>query len=248
MIVMEDKPNYYAVIPSNVRYDPELVPNEKLMFGEITALANKQGECWATNKYFSELYNVHINTVSIWIQHLKIKGYIETKIIYKEDNKTIEKRLIKIHGEPIKKNVKTYQQKDEKGINKNMGRGINKNVEENNTSKNNTRLINNICSSSNNTMCNVIEIYEKNIHSISPIEYEKLTSWEKIFSDEIIIKSIEISVLNNARSLSYIQSILRDWKNKGYKTLSDIENNEKKRKQKEESHVFTKEELEGNYE
>ena len=247
---MEDKPNYYAVIPSNVRYDNELVPNEKLMYGEITALTNKQGECWATNKYFSELYKVHINTVSNWIQHLKNKGYISTEIIYKEDKKTIEKRIIKISGEPIKKNVKTYQQKQREGINKNIERGINKNVEENNTRYNNTRLINNINSNSSNNNIYIIELFEKNIHSITPIEYEKLISWEKIFNDDVIAKAIEISVLNNARSLSYIQTILRDWKNKGFRTLSDIENSEKNRNKtnKEESHVFTKEELEGNYE
>ena len=55
---MEEKPNYYAIIPANVRYDNDLKPNEKLMFGEITALSNKNGYCTATNAYFAKLYNV----------------------------------------------------------------------------------------------------------------------------------------------------------------------------------------------
>lgn len=137
----EEKPNYYAVIPSRIRYDDDLVPNEKLLYGEITALTNKNGECWATNKYFSELYKVHVNTVSNWIQHLKLKGYIDTKIIYKNGTKEIEKRILKINGNPINENVKTYQQNYGEGINENVERGINKNVEENNTSINNTSLI-----------------------------------------------------------------------------------------------------------
>ena len=35
--------SYYAVIPANIRYDDDLTPNAKLMYGEITALSNEQG-------------------------------------------------------------------------------------------------------------------------------------------------------------------------------------------------------------
>ena len=38
---MNEKPNYYAIIPANVRYDNELRANEKLLYGEITALSSK---------------------------------------------------------------------------------------------------------------------------------------------------------------------------------------------------------------
>ena len=39
----ENKINYYAIIPATVRYDSELKPAEKLLYGEVTALANKNG-------------------------------------------------------------------------------------------------------------------------------------------------------------------------------------------------------------
>jgi hypothetical protein len=61
------KPNYYAVIPAEVRYNEKLTANSKLLYGELTALSNKTGISWAQNKYFAELYSVDTKTVSRWI-------------------------------------------------------------------------------------------------------------------------------------------------------------------------------------
>lgn len=92
------QPNYYAIIPANVRYDKNLSANAKLLYGEITALCNKEGKCWAKNEYFAELYGVSDRTVKTWIKQLKDLGYIETILIYKENSKEISKRYITIQG------------------------------------------------------------------------------------------------------------------------------------------------------
>ncbi len=101
-----EQPNYYAVIPANVRYDSGLTPNAKLLYGEISALAQKDGVCYATNKYFAELYNVSQVSISKWINSLVYKKYINFKIIYKEGTKEILNRYLTLVYNPIKENLK----------------------------------------------------------------------------------------------------------------------------------------------
>ena len=85
---------YYAIIPANVRYDKDLVPNAKLLYGEITALCNEKGYCWASNQYFAELYNVSDRTIKNWISQLADKGYIQRSVKYREGTKEIEQRKL----------------------------------------------------------------------------------------------------------------------------------------------------------
>tara|TARA_R100000781_G_scaffold539_5_gene906 strand:- start:2073 stop:2702 length:630 start_codon:yes stop_codon:yes gene_type:complete len=91
-----ERPNYYAILSAEVRYDDNLRPNTKLLYAEITALCNATGECFATNKYFSNLYNKSKGTISGWISELVKNGYIKIRYTYKEGTKEIEHRYIKI--------------------------------------------------------------------------------------------------------------------------------------------------------
>lgn len=95
----EQQKAYYAIIPANVRYDKDLVPNAKLLYGEITALCNEKGYCWASNQYFAELYNVSDRTIKNWISQLADKGYIQRSVKYREGNKEIEQRKLFIGRE-----------------------------------------------------------------------------------------------------------------------------------------------------
>ena len=124
---MEERPNYYSILPANVRYDPNLTSNEKLLYSEITALTVATGECWATNEYFARLYNLSTRSITRMIGNLKANGYIELELIRRENCKEIEKRIIRLRG--IDKNVLGYRHLCQGGIDKN--------VQENNTSINN---------------------------------------------------------------------------------------------------------------
>ena len=130
--------SYYAIIPANVRYDDRLTPNAKLLYGEITALCNEKGYCWANNSYFAELYKVSKETVSRWISKLEELGYIKTELIYEQGTKSVKERKIYIYDAPIDKNINRYRQNDQYPIDKNVNTPIDKNVKDNNTISNNT--------------------------------------------------------------------------------------------------------------
>jgi DNA-binding transcriptional ArsR family regulator len=103
----EPQKSYYAIIPANVRYDKHLTANAKLLYGEITALCNEKGYCWATNGYFSELYSASKVSISKWISALEQRGYIKTKIERDPKTKQILRRYIRIVNEGIKEKLNT---------------------------------------------------------------------------------------------------------------------------------------------
>jgi hypothetical protein len=80
------QPSFYAIIPASVRYDETLIPNAKLLYGEISAMSGKEGFCWAENSYFADLYKVNTSTISRWISQLEKGGHIETELNKKEGN------------------------------------------------------------------------------------------------------------------------------------------------------------------
>jgi hypothetical protein len=90
----QEAPAFYAVIPATVRYDRSLPPNAKLLYGEITALCNKKGYCWASNAYFAYRYGVCKRSIIQWINRLHELGYINVKLSYAPDEKWVQRRLI----------------------------------------------------------------------------------------------------------------------------------------------------------
>lgn len=104
---MKESPSYFAIIPADVRYDKKITPNAKLLYAEITALCNAKGNCWATNKYFSELYSVSQTSISKWISSLISNGYIKSEIKYLKGSKQIDKRYLTIIKHPIEEKLNT---------------------------------------------------------------------------------------------------------------------------------------------
>lgn len=132
----EQQKAYYAIIPANVRYDKDLAPNAKLLYGEITALCNEKGYCWASNQYFAELYGVSILSIRRWVNSLVTKGYVYRTLTYKPNSKEVDKRILSIDG-GIKIDTTSVQKCYDPSIKNDTSSSI-KNDTDNNTSINNT--------------------------------------------------------------------------------------------------------------
>lgn len=161
-----EKPNYYAIIPAEVRYDKELTANAKLLYGEISALCNKEGYCWATNAYFATLYKTTHVTVSRWFSALEKAGYIETKIEYDKRSKKVTKRYTKMLN-----------------LNKNVNTPINKNVKENtldNTVNNTSKIIESFPPLIIEACKNIVELFKEDFR---PKTTEGKLNWLKAIND-----------------------------------------------------------------
>lgn len=132
----EQQKAYYAIIPASVRYDKDLAPNAKLLYGEITALCNEKGYCWASNQYFAELYGVSILSIKRWVNSLVTKGYVYRTLTYKPNSKEVDKRILSIYG-GIKIDTTSVQKCYDPSIKNDTSSSI-KNDTDNNTSINNT--------------------------------------------------------------------------------------------------------------
>ena len=109
----KEDPNFYAIIPATVRYDEKLTMGARLLYGEITALCHKEGYCWATNKYFGDLYKKSKTTISKWVSQLESSGHISCDLVYREGSKEIEGRYIRLLNHPTQENLHRVHKKKE---------------------------------------------------------------------------------------------------------------------------------------
>ncbi|CAM3204963.1 helix-turn-helix domain-containing protein [Pediococcus acidilactici] len=151
--MLDEKPNYYAIIPASVRYDRKLQPNAILLYGEITALTKKDGYCWAGDSYFADLYEVAKSTVQTWLKRLEQRGHIIRTVVYKDGSRQIKQRRITITDSlthnpntyakkldnPTPENKGTYAKNLDNPIPENWGDSITTSTTNNNTNINKNR-------------------------------------------------------------------------------------------------------------
>lgn len=96
------------------------------MYGEITALSNQKGYCYASNTYFSKLYDCTPQAISKWIKQLENAGHVRIEYVGQQG---IMQRRVSI-------TVDRYQH-ELRGVSTTV-EGVSTTVEHNNTSSNNT--------------------------------------------------------------------------------------------------------------
>lgn len=77
----------------------------------------------------------------------------------------------------------------------------------------------------------LVNFYERNIGQITPMISEELGHMTDDLNAELTLLALKESVIANARNkIRYAQSILKSWKSQNFKTVSDVENAESRRR------------------
>ena len=209
----KDKKNYYAIIPANVRYDKRLSPLTRLIYGEITALSNEKGYCFATNAYFANLYSMSNVSISRCISELKEHNYI--RVVYDIKEKNVDKRKIYINNLENKKLDNEKLENEELKNNEEISNNekININIQEykedinknNNTNKNDDafslakiKLVNRIKLNDDTDLSNNIKEYNQNC----------LDGIKEKVKDNNIINNTNNNIINSNFLLSEFDSFV----------------------------------------
>ncbi|MEO0331163.1 MAG: helix-turn-helix domain-containing protein [Bacteroidota bacterium] len=101
-------PTYQVNLPAAVRFDRTLSAHARLLYGEIKALCDQQGYCWASNQYLARLYKVQKETISVWLRQLRKSGWIEIQLDARDGN------LRKIYlAQPVEDATPSYEKSQE---------------------------------------------------------------------------------------------------------------------------------------
>lgn len=94
LIIMDKEEFISSFITISILGDNRLTFLERLLLIHIISLSKKKGYCWATNKYFSNIYDVTTVTISKSIIKLATFNYIKIDFDNKNTNNT--KRIVKL--------------------------------------------------------------------------------------------------------------------------------------------------------
>lgn len=204
---------YNATIPAFVRYDKELTMGARMLYGEITALCNKEGYCWATNSYFADLYEVSIDTVSRWVTSLEKKGYIKRDVVYKENSKEVKERRIYLPEARfnIQKEKKEKKEQPQSPTNQTEKTQFEK-------------------------------LYERYVDLLNPEAKEYIYEVENVLKVdiELYIEALRRAKKNNARHINYIKAILQSWARDGIYTMAQYKIKNYKQKEMRENDNTTR--------
>ncbi|WP_320186700.1 phage replisome organizer N-terminal domain-containing protein [Macrococcoides caseolyticum] len=75
---------------------------------------------------------------------------------------------------------------------------------------------------------------------LDPITMQKLFAWIDDFGDEgdsIVSKALDVGIEAGVKNYSYVNGTLKNWYNKGFRTIAEIDANERRRKSKDNNQV-----------
>ena len=79
-------------------------------------------------------------------------------------------------------------------------------------------------------LAEIIRSFEDNLGGFPPAAREDLMGWREIFTDDLILLAIKKAALAGVCKWSYVNGILKAWKNEGVRTLGDVQSRDERRK------------------
>lgn len=213
---MEQHPSYYTNIPAFVRYDEELLrkPKSILLYGEIVALSNQKGYCWASNSYFTERLRVSGRMIQDYLDILVTKGYVARKLIYKPHSKQVDKRILSIASRPGEADFMRGDEMD-------FTRPGEADFAENITSINNTST-NKLLADAQHSFQEITTLWQNNWGFPNGIAQQDLTEWSKEFGNDLVYYCVEFALRHNVTARGadpYLNRKLSDYRKQGIKTV-----------------------------
>ena len=86
----------------------------------------------------------------------------------------------------------------------------------------------------------IYETFENEFaRTLSPSEYEYINRFLEIgFSEELILGALKEAVYNGATNMRYIDTVLHEWKRKGYQTMDDVKKNVIKKEEEKNPEIY----------
>ena len=151
------------------------------------------GYCYATNRYFANLYGVTNGTVSKWLAHLQEKGYITIEVKRNEKQEVIGRNIYIVDNPYSQKESHPYGEKEPYPYSQKEPYPMVKNEKENNINNNNININNNKES---------VSVYN-NINNNKGKEKEKTeqttkqTNERKVYANKVSMAETEYNALIN---------------------------------------------------
>ena len=227
----------YGLIPQLLTRDKSLSIEAKAIYAYLAAFAGTTQQAFPGVQLICDELNISEKRYLKHRKQLLDRGYVD--ITRKRLENGFSKNLyILKQNIPYPVNSSAYETFGYQNVGgQNVGGqnvGTKSNISKNNISKNNSiqkqQLQKENQSSLSSEIFKLIE--SNNIAVLTDFTASEVDYMINDTSEELVLQAVKIAVENNARNLKYIKSIIRNWHNKGYKTVDQVNAAEKQRKGK----------------
>lgn len=191
--------------------------------GNFHGITVKRGSFVSSYEKLSSQTSLTIREIRTAISHLKSTGEVTNKSTSKYTVFTVVKYDLYQRNDIQSDKRTTNERQTNDKLTTTIEEG-NKEIKEEINKNTTDTVINIIENKDNQQQKKLIKYFVEHIDPMaSSFVVEKLCNWIEIFSVDVIIKAIDESVIQNKRSYSYVEGILKAWDKLGLNTLNLVE-------------------------